>query len=242
MNFDERVRRKNEFDGNLVYGTKQFNLLTGRHRHLGYRQKHDNQWINAKKGLIHNKFAEKRRCPLCGADYFDTLFLKEGFPHQKCRVCELVYVSPILNREVYMRWSRNERTYVSVLKTKVQTKMQTLKSIYILDILRLYLNKRSVVDVCDIGCGPGVLLSEAKKRKYNAFGIEPNKKCHKLLEKKGIDYTRDFFPLKEYGRKKFDCVFLLNVLEHMRNPVEMAKATKKNIENPRTYLHFSAQY
>ena len=57
--------------------------------------------------------------------------------------------------------------------------------------------------------------------------VEPNKRCHKFLEEKSIDYTGEFFPLKKYVRRKFDCVFLLNALEHMRDPLQIVLETKK---------------
>ena len=85
----------------------------------------------------------------------------------------------------------------------------------LVDMVALF-NPKAVIDV---GCGPGTLLSEAKKRNYLVFGIEPNKRCHKLLEEAGIDYTGDFFPLKQDPGKRFDCVFLLNTLEHTPNPL-----------------------
>lgn len=227
MDFEERVRRRNEFDASLVYGTREFNLLTGRDKHLDYRRKNDGQWMDPQTGVIHKRYAEKRRCPLCGEDDCETLFVKCGFPHVKCRVCGLVYVNPVLNKAEYEKLWSAEDSWESVLESKDQVKMQSLEANYSLDIVSLYLTRARDVAVCDVGCGPATLLGEAKKRGFYTFGIEPNTRCHRFLKEKGIDYTADFFPLKKDPGKRFDCIFLLNTLEHLRDPKEVVKEAKK---------------
>ncbi len=231
MDFQERVRRRNEFDASVVYGTRRFNLLTGRDKHHQYREKYDNQWTNLETGLIYDKFAEARNCPLCGKNDFETVFIKSGFPHVKCKTCSLVYVNPILNEEEYVKLWSAEDSWESILENNEQVKMQTLEACYSLDIAQLYIDKNNDISICDVGCGPGTLLVETKKRGYYAFGVEPNKRCHKLLEEKGIDYTKEFFPLKCDIQKNFDCIFLLNTLEHMRNPLQIILEAKELLKN-----------
>ena len=230
IDFKERLRRRNEFDASLVYGTRQFNLLTKRDDHLGYRKDTDENWLNKDTGLIYERCARKRNCPLCGADDFETVFVKAGFPHVKCSSCGLVYVNPVLNDEEYKKLWSAEDSWESVLESAHQIKMQSLEARYSMDIAGLYMEKKDSYNICDVGCGPGTLLREAKKRGHYAFGIEPNRRCHSLLEKEGIDYTGDFFPLKEKIEKRFDCIFLLNTLEHMPDPLEIVREAKKLME------------
>ncbi len=220
MDFEERVRRRNEFDASLVYGTRKFNLLTRRDEHSEYRRTHDAQWMDPETGIIHDRFAEARACPLCNADRCETLFVKAGFPHVKCQSCGLVYVNPILNQAEYEKLWREEESWENVLETEDQIRMQALEARYSLDIASIYLGSAGPVRVCDVGCGPGTLLAEAREKGFQVFGIEPNRKCHPSLEKKGIPYTGDYFPLKDF-KDKFDCVFILNTLEHLRKPAEI---------------------
>ncbi|UCC95072.1 MAG: class I SAM-dependent methyltransferase [Candidatus Omnitrophota bacterium] len=227
MDSQERLRRRKEFDASLVYGTRKFNLLTGRDEHIGYREKHDNQWTNPKTGIIDEKFVERRRCPLCNADNFETIFVKCGFPHVRCKVCGLVYVNPILNKEEYEKLWSAEDSWESVLEAQDQIKMQTLEAQYSLDIATLYVAKKKDISICDVGCGPGTLLGEAKRRGYSVFGIEPNTRCHKHLAAKGIEYTAEFFPLSKNIGKQFDCIFLLNTLEHLRQPLKIVSEVAK---------------
>lgn len=230
MDFQERLKRRMEFDGNLVYGARNFNLSTRRKEHLDYRKEHDSQWIDLKTGLICGKFSERRNCPLCGADDFEVVFIKCGFPHVKCKKCSTVYVNPILNKEEYKKIWSAEESWENVLETRDQIKMQALEANYSLDIAGLYLEQGKSVRICDVGCGPGTLLGEAKRRGYRVFGVEPNKKCHKFLKDKEIDYTEEYFPLKRPIEKKFDCVFLLNALEHMPDPLMVVREAKKMLD------------
>lgn len=229
MDFKTRVERRNSFDASSVYGTRKFNLATKREEHMAERSRNDDQWTDPATGIIAEKYAQRRKCPLCGVDDTKTLFIKCGFPHVLCRSCALVYVNPILNSEEYEKHYRNEHSWERVLESEDQIKMQTLESEYSLDVASLYLDSKKI-SVCDIGCGPGTLLKAAQQRGYEVFGIEPNEHCHTFLREAGISYHSGFFPLKEDLGKQFDCVFFLNALEHMRQPLEVLLEVKKLVK------------
>ena len=238
MNFKERLKRKNEFDASLVYGTKKFNELTGRKEFLSFRKNNDNKWIDSQTGLIHKKFSEYRNCPLCNNNYYKTLFVKAGFPHVKCSNCELVYVNPILNNNEYVKLWSVEDSWENVLEKEHQIKMQAIEANYYLDIVELYAKKTANLKICDIGCGPGTLLKEAQKRNYTVFGIESNKRCHKVLKNNKVDFIGDFFPLRTRLNRKFDSIFMLSVLEHMRDPIQIIKDAK-SLLNDKGILYIS---
>lgn len=230
---EERISRKNAFDASLVYGVRTFNLLTRRDRHINDRKKHDNDYTDPRTGFIYEHYAEYRRCPLCDAGEAEPMFVKAGFPYLKCAQCRLVYVNPILNRREYEKLWRMESSYEAVLESPAQVEMQTLEADYYLDVMEMHLadmteERRPVIG--DVGCGPGTLLTAAKKRGYQVFGIEPNTRCHKILEEKGIDYTADFFPFEKAAPGRMDCVFLMHTLEHLHNPVEAMLALRKLVK------------
>lgn len=220
MNVTERIRRRNEFDASLVYGTKRFNMLTQRDEHLKEREENDGQWVDPATGVIAERYADHRPCPGCGATGGETLFVKCGFPHVRCGSCTLVYATPILNMAEYERHYRHEDSWERVIENAEQVRMQAIESRYSLDIAELYMPDRRPLRICDVGCGPGTLLVEAKQRGHVVFGIEPNAQCHPVLASHGIPYSGEFFPLRSDLGRQFDGVFLLNALEHMRNPKE----------------------
>lgn len=217
MDGDERLRRKNEFDASLVYGTRKFNILTGRDLYAEYRKRTDDAWKDPEGDKLYDAFVEYRNCPLCGANDNTAVFQKSGFPHVLCNICDLLYVNPVLKPEVHLNVYDKEGLYERVLESKEQLEMNRLEFKYYLDVVKMYLDKEENIKICDIGCGPGDLLGEAKKRGFYVLGIEPHKASHKALTEKGIDYVADYFPLKEKLDMKFNCVFVLNTLEHVNN-------------------------
>ena len=218
MDFDERVRRKNAFDASLVYGTRNFNLLTGRDKYAEYRKRIDGSWIDPKTGRLDERVAAYRTCVVCGADDSALAFVKSGFSHVRCKTCGLLYVNPMLSSGEHAEAYDKEGIYERVLESEEQMKMNRLEYNYYLDVIQMYLDKKEHIKICDIGCGPGDLLVEAKKRGFTVLGIEPHPPSHRALTERQINFIPEYFPLKEPLQTKFDCVFFLNTIEHIKNP------------------------
>ncbi|MGK7940431.1 MAG: class I SAM-dependent methyltransferase [Crocosphaera sp.] len=76
-----------------------------------------------------------------------------------------------------------------------------------------------IVDICEIGCGSGNLLSDLSQMGYSVFGIEPN--ANSLAFKKDFDVylgTAEDIP-DEILSKQFDLIIINHVLEHCLNPL-----------------------
>ena len=96
----ERLNLKNKFDGNLIYGARNFNTKTGRDIHLSNRKNNVlHRYLSTKTGKLKKSLITTRNCPLCGNNNNIHLFNKSGFNHVKCIECEMIYVNPILNEE-----------------------------------------------------------------------------------------------------------------------------------------------
>jgi 2-polyprenyl-3-methyl-5-hydroxy-6-metoxy-1,4-benzoquinol methylase len=226
MKFEKRVRRKNEFDASLVYGTRKFNLLTQRDKHAQYRKSHDSDWILSETSQLDPLRIQDRNCPLCKTNDHEELFTKSGFPHVVCKQCSLVYVTPILTEEESQKLYVEFQSYGPVLESKESVELHALEADYCLDILNLYLPDKAAnaIEICDIGCGPGGLLMAARNRGHRVYAIEPNKKCQEILAANDIEYLDDFFPFSQVPDRLFDSVFLLNTLEHLKDPLETVKS------------------
>lgn len=85
--------------------------------------------------------------------------------------------------------------------------------------------------IFDIGCGSGEFLSYMKENHFKAYGLEPSEEMKRVLESRGITtycMTLERFVLsKKSLKQKFDAVTLLNVLEHVGNPLETIQNVKK---------------
>ena len=76
--------------------------------------------------------------------------------------------------------------------------------------------------VLDIGSGPGIFLEAAKKRGWDAVGVEPNMYAAEYTKKLGFDVINEMYDNKvAQTLKKFDLINLTLVLEHIVNPIEL---------------------
>ena len=85
-------------------------------------------------------------------------------------------------------------------------------------ILDLIEENRGIGRLLDVGTGCGFFLVAAKKRGWEAKGIEPSKQSVEMAKRK---YGLDVFDgtLQEYdGNGQFDVITFINVLEHSAEP------------------------
>lgn len=79
----------------------------------------------------------------------------------------------------------------------------------------------------DIGAGAGLLVREAQRRGLQAVGVEPSKALVRSARAQGADVLQGTFPHPELAGRKFDIVFLVDVIEHVRDPVGLMKAGRE---------------
>jgi SAM-dependent methyltransferase len=72
----------------------------------------------------------------------------------------------------------------------------------------------------DVGCGPGLLLDEARARGYDTVGLELSRDAAAhARDALGLDVRE--LPLEEFDEPEaFDAVVLADVIEHLEDPVE----------------------
>ena len=88
---------------------------------------------------------------------------------------------------------------------------------------------KSNSSVADIGCGNSRLLLELKKKKNcQVFGIDVSSLVIDELNKIGIKGDIVDIESKDFNlEKKFDCLILSEVLEHLRHPEDLILKLKK---------------
>jgi len=76
--------------------------------------------------------------------------------------------------------------------------------------------------VLDVGCGPGLFLAQARRRGWNALGIEPSRQAAAHCQAQGLDVVNDFLSSASAAMLgQFDAVHLSEVLEHIPDPAGM---------------------
>jgi SAM-dependent methyltransferase len=217
MTPDERLRRKNEFDGNLVLGVGRFNRQTGRDKHLaGVKAGRREQFADPATGLLRAEISRPRVCPLCSADRPRQLFVKEGFPHNRCTECGMTYVAPVLREERLHSHYLGEDSYTRVLMNEVQMEMDRRKFNYGLDLIESFVPGKG--RLLDVGCGPGVFLEVARDRGWQVEGLEFNAWCVERVRRLGIPVFDSPLEKADLSPGAYQCITLWTVLEHIVEP------------------------
>jgi 2-polyprenyl-3-methyl-5-hydroxy-6-metoxy-1,4-benzoquinol methylase len=226
MTPDERLRRKNEFDGNLVLGVGRFNRETGRDKHLaGVKAGRREQFVDPATGVLRADLSRPRTCPLCSADRPRLLFVKEGFPHNRCGECGMIYVAPVLQGERLHSHYLGEDSYTKVLMNEVQMEMDRRKFNYGLELTESFVpNKGRLLDV---GCGPGVFLEVARERGWRVEGLEFNAWCVERVRGLGIPVFDSPLEQADLSPGAYQCVTLWTVLEHIVEPRSFLQSIRR---------------
>jgi 2-polyprenyl-3-methyl-5-hydroxy-6-metoxy-1,4-benzoquinol methylase len=74
----------------------------------------------------------------------------------------------------------------------------------------------------DIGAGSGLLVAEARRQGLDAVGVEP---CRAFVEmarsQNAVEVLPGIFPHPQLSKRRFDLIFLVDVIEHVSNPLEL---------------------
>lgn len=223
---------KRSDEGSLVLGTKNFQKKTKRWK-VTYLQKKfiyenfvDKNKLDLKKNLV-----QKRKCPNCKSKLNFILFTKDYFKYRKCERCSLIYVSPILKEKEIIKLYKDSlysNAWGKILSNKTEYKFNQNKFDNILRDVKKITNKKG--KLLDIGCAVGQLLDTFKRDDWETHGIELNNLERKISQKKNhIVYDRkiedDYLP-----EKSFDLVSILEVLEHVYDPLKVIKSISKIIK------------
>jgi 2-polyprenyl-3-methyl-5-hydroxy-6-metoxy-1,4-benzoquinol methylase len=162
-------------------------------------------------------------CELCGSSKSDwkALFNKSNFTIVKCEKCKLIFTQEIpsteeleiayseqyFNGDIYNNYNeasmQKKRGYVSLLSN-----FQSLTG-----------NKTGTI--LEVGCATGFFLDAAKFLEYETYGIEISKWASKIATKKGhkvLNISISDILNSEFKNIKYDCIFMLDVFEHLTNP------------------------
>ena len=100
----DKTTKKNQFDGSLLYGVKDFNKKTSRDDHIDEATELQTEFfIDQKINELKDYMQEHRKCPICGSDSNTLIFKKDGFRHVKCDDCDFIFVNPTANDSITLQ-------------------------------------------------------------------------------------------------------------------------------------------
>ena len=171
-------------------------------------------------------------CLLCNKsnliDLGKPISIKESSPYIRkdyrvvmCKDCEFYFVNPKIDLSIE-EWSQ---LYGSEYFFELNEwhKTERLNDIYNrLERMSVY-SKDLIINFLDIGCGEGLALIEATKRKWNAFGNDISDNRVREAKSNEISFKLGDLLSANYPENFFDFVHMDSVLEHLINPNEYLK-------------------
>ncbi|MBT3175222.1 MAG: class I SAM-dependent methyltransferase [Lentimicrobiaceae bacterium] len=169
-------------------------------------------------------------CPTCGIQAKKQLIYKkdDGVGFYQCLSCNIEFASPRLiesellklyegddwkdlskyNNWTYENWKNNKENHYYLVQENIK-------------LIKKYLDKKS--SVLDVGCDIGLTVKSLEENGYYSEGIEISSIGSKIAkEKTGINVHN--IQLENYHSDiKFDGLLLLDVLEHLYNPIKVLK-------------------
>jgi len=176
-----------------------------------------------KKYISKKKYFSKIKKCACGSKKFINSFKIGFFEYIRCQ-CETYFVSP-MPKENFLNIVYSNKGPYSLYrkkflenKSKKKIRMGVINKRKIDQISSILKNKKKII--LDFGCGDGSFLKLCKKYGYiNLYGIDT--KYKNILHKDGITFADSLKNIKSV--KKFDCIVLWGVLEHLNDPIKFSK-------------------
>ncbi|MDR3049955.1 MAG: class I SAM-dependent methyltransferase [Elusimicrobiota bacterium] len=183
-----------------------------------------------------------KECQVCANIEIKPLFIKDGFPYQRCPKCGLIRIEPqpaneqldaIYNGKYYDNWGGEESVFIN-MKKKTFFK--------ILEFLPNVKNENPKPALLDIGAATGILMEVACEKGYDVYGIEAAKDGAKIIcEKFGQDKIVNGYFDESFGKWQegsFDIIVMCDFFEHVKNPKEVLKKTYALLrQNGKLILH-----
>ena len=135
----------------------------------------------------------------------------------KCKECGFIFAE---DKEITELTSLYER--LSDPEYEKTQKMRALQMRLLLDLAKTV--HPGAVSLLDIGAGSGLLVAEAKRLGFDAVGVEPSRRLVEMAQK--VNEVKIFpgaFPHPLLTGQLFDLIFVVDVIEHVSNPVELLR-------------------
>ena len=175
-------------------------------------------------------------CIVCGGKKISGLHDFSEYRIVRCNECELVFVDPLPDPDELERYADQAHHGVGMEETEsyfsirdIHDRTDPLIAYYhsVLDILERHTNER---DLLDVGSGNGEFLAVAQMRGWNVLGIDVSEEAaSKAKSQFNVDTLVGIFPCDELGDRKFSAITMIDLLEHVVDPVLAVNCAKHHL-------------
>jgi 2-polyprenyl-3-methyl-5-hydroxy-6-metoxy-1,4-benzoquinol methylase len=235
----QRLRAKNLFDGNLVYGAGRFHRETSR---SGVGRPASGYLVPAHAKVVVDTGTERYEriaefweevpnCPVCASTDQHFFLHRMGIDVFRCGECGHRFQNPRIKFDKIVELYSTDVSPTRVYNSTTQKEMDRHKYGYGLQLID-QLNKRGTRErIMDIGCGAGGFLFEAEKSHWRqCVGVDINSNwSSNYTDQEGVFFINSTF--EELGVDRlgagYDVVSMWNVLEHIYEPHTVLESIHK---------------
>lgn len=136
----------------------------------------------------------------------------------KCRQCGFIFADGEDLRSLTALYEQlNDVEYEQTQDTRL------LQFRWLLDSARRH--APSARTLLDIGSGVGLLVAEARRGGLEAIGVEPSRALTAAARRiNSVELLQGTFPHPAVAGRQFDIICLIDIIEHVAQPVEMLRA------------------
>lgn len=179
-------------------------------------------------------------CNYCNSNDYRKRYVKEGFQIVQCKKCGLIYVNPRLKEksihQLYDEDYFSGKGFDKSIdyKSEVEVKM---KHADLLDWdLSAIKEMSSQINegnpkILDVGCGMGLFLSKAKKKGFDAEGLELSHYASKFVSLLGIKIQNKSIEEADLKAGQYSAVVMREVVEHLNDPKKALTKIYSSIKN-----------
>lgn len=229
----KNVIHKNQFDAALIPNFREA-LKADYNKLIPFQEE---LTLTLSKELSNSSVWQTRNCPICVA-IEDKALPSHKYPCGmniiQCHICSFTYSMQVLNPECDKQYYSSTSAYDIYLRLKnhpLYQKLEQTKAQYIVQVANQFTEKKGMM--LDIGSGTGSLVLEAKNEGWNATGIEANPTFIEESLNKNLKIIQGFFPeaMQEIDLHSYNFISMLDVLEHLVNPVEFLRLVKQYLSS-----------
>lgn len=173
------------------------------------------------------KTSQLKRCRICGSlSLIKKYNLNKDFSIYNCKKCNTDLLYPIPTKNDIKQTT--DQSYFEAYSDK------SIKEFKIKDFNRMLgeISKNRIKSVLEVGCANAYIVEHLLKNQVQAFGIELFPEVARMAQKRFKDKRIYVGKFERYQfKKKFDLIIMLDLIEHLENPMDALKKAKE-ILNP----------
>lgn len=224
--FKSRLDIINQFDGNLVYGAKNYHKQTKR---TGVGRPGEGKMVREQARVIDDTGKDRyirkegcweavNQCPVCDNRDSDFFLTRMGLDIYRCTDCGHRYMNPRIKFDTLVKLYADDKTASDVYTQPVQVDIDRKKYQYGLDLIEK-LGPPAMKKIMDIGCGSGGFLKIANENGWEyCVGVDANERYSDIYEEtRGVQFLQTSFEHIDHEKigSEYDCISMWNVLEHL---------------------------